>query len=317
MDTYLITGAAGFIGSSLAKELLLQGKRVVALDNFCNGNKAKIEGLIGTFSGQLILKHGDIRDLEFCKEAASGADYILHHAALASVPQSIVNPKLFQENNETGTLNMLLAAKEAQVNRFVFASSSAIYGDSEVVPISETAPLNPKSPYALNKLMGEYYASFFYQQYGLPTIGLRYFNVFGPGQDPHGPYAAVIPLFIQAMREGKAPVIYGDGKQTRDFIFIDNVVAANLAACEASSDAFGKSFNVGTGRATSVNELVSLIKSLTHYSGDIAYKPIRNGDILDSVSDPSLSHTLLNQYEKVAFEEGIRRTVAQFFGSPQ
>lgn len=308
--TFLITGAAGFIGSSITRILLSRGHRVIGLDYLLGGNQERLTQLSAQYPGQFIFEKGDIRDLAQCRDAyRHGIDYVLHHAALASVPQSVLDPTLFQQNNEMGTLNMLTAAKEAQVKRFVFASSSAVYGNATHMPISEKTHLSPKSPYAINKLNGELYASFFYEHYGLPTVSLRYFNVFGPGQDPHGPYAAVIPLFIQAMKHNQMPIIYGNGEQLRDFIYIDNVVEANLAACEAPSQVFGKALNIGSGQGTSINTLATLIKTYTHYTGEISYRSQRSGDIIESVSDPSLSHKYLTSYQKVDFTTGLKNTV--------
>jgi len=227
MSLYLVSGGAGFIGSNIAGELAAKGEDVRILDNFLTGKKENIK----SFADKVEVMEGDIRDRRVTDKAVRGVDFILHQAALASVQRSVEDPFTTNEINVTGTLNLLLSAKEQQVKRFIFASSSSVYGDSEMLPKHENMIPNPLSGYALSKLAGEHYCKIFYELYGLKTISLRYFNVFGPRQDPHSDYAAVIPLFITAIISGKQMVIYGDGEQSRDFTYIKNVVDANLRAC--------------------------------------------------------------------------------------
>ena len=236
--TYLVTGGAGFIGSHLVETLLKKGQTVRVLDNFATGKRANLEEIIArnriaAGDPRLTVIEGDIRDPKVCAEAVRGVDYVLHQAALPSVPRSIADPVGTTAVNVTGTLNLLWAAKEAKVKRFVFASSSSVYGDTPVLPKVESIPPNPLSPYAVSKLAGEQFCKVFHRAYGLPTVALRYFNVYGPRQDPESQYAAVIPRFVSALKAGKTVTIYGDGKQSRDFTFIDDCVRANLLACRS------------------------------------------------------------------------------------
>ncbi len=302
-QTCLVTGSAGFIGSAIAKELLAHGYSVVGLDNLEGGSQSTLESLLQHPSFSFI--RGDIRHISDCEQACQGADFVFHQAALASVPESIQKPQLFHENNGTGTLNMLIAAQKAGVKRFIFASSCAVYGDTQDVPISETTTPNPQSPYAVDKLLGEYYCKMATLHYKLPTLSLRYFNVFGPGQNPNGPYAGVIPLFIKAVKEGRAPVIFGTGNHTRDFVSIHSVVAANIAALTATETAFGKAFNIGSGVEISVLQLAKKIQKLWDSNLDLSYHSGRSGDISRSVSDPRLSKQFLGEYDKVSLSEGL------------
>ncbi|RMG87372.1 MAG: SDR family oxidoreductase, partial [Candidatus Dadabacteria bacterium] len=257
MATFLVTGVAGFIGSNLAEALLARGHRVRGLDNFLTGKPENLEGLDG-----LEFLEGDVRDPGACREACEGVDYVLHEAALGSVPRSIEDPALSNECNVTGTLNLLVAARDAGVKRLVFAASSSAYGDTPTLPKVEDMRPQPLSPYALTKLAGEEYCRLFFELYGLETVSLRYFNVFGKRQDPFSTYAAVIPKFVSALLRGEPPEIYGDGEQTRDFTYIADVVQANLRACEAPREACGQVYNVAYGERISLNALYREIAGL-------------------------------------------------------
>jgi len=247
----VVTGAAGFIGSNLASALLERGHSVVGVDNFLTGKRENVAEV----GDGLELFEGDVRDLSLMRRACEGADYVLHHAALASVPWSMEEPALAHEHNATGTLHAMIAARDAGVKRFVFATTSAVYGNGGAVPSREDQPLQPESPYAATKLMNELYAALFTRSYDLSTVGLRYFNVFGPRQDPTSAYAAAIPIFVSKTLRGEPPVIFGDGEQTRDFVYVDDVVEANLLACAAGEGASGEVFNIGGGASVTVNEL--------------------------------------------------------------
>jgi len=257
MSTYLITGGAGFIGSNIAQSLLERGEEVRILDNFSTGKRENIAHLNGAE-----LLEGDIRDLEVIREAMKGTDFCLHQAALPSVARSVKDPAQTNEVNVGGTLNVLVAAVEASVKRLVYASSSSVYGDTPTLPKSEDLPPGPLSPYAVSKFAGELYVSSFRHVHGLETVILRYFNVFGPRQDPTSKYAAVIPAFISAISEKQRPRIFGDGEQSRDFTYVGNVVAANIAACHAPVSAVGAAYNVGCGSRTTVNELARQIAGI-------------------------------------------------------
>lgn len=309
MARYLITGIAGFIGSNIAEYLINAGEKVTGLDNFSTGKKETVTYLNNLPNHHnLDIIEGDIRDADICKTACSKADFVLHQAALGSVPRSMKYPLLYNDVNITGTLNMLNAAKENDIKRFVFASSSSVYGDTPVLPKVETMPTNPKSPYALSKLTGEHYCKLFNDVYNLNTIALRYFNVFGPRQDPESQYAAVIPKFITALLKNESPTIYGDGSQTRDFTFISNVIQANLASCNASPEAFGNAFNIGCGGNTSINHLAQIIKKETHSTSDINYVDARDGDVKDSQADTEKSQRLLNLPPFESLESGLKKT---------
>ncbi|HCI56338.1 MAG TPA: LPS biosynthesis protein WbpP [Bacteroidales bacterium] len=256
----LVTGGAGFIGSNLCERLVKEKYDVVCLDNFITGKRENIKDLLNKEKFRLI--EGDIRDYETCLKATSGVDMVLHEAALGSVPRSIENPLLTHQCNVDGFVNMLNASRENNVERFIYASSSSVYGDSDVLPRVEDKIGKPLSPYAVTKLTNELYANNFASVYGMKVIGFRYFNVFGKNQDPDSPYAAVIPRFIKALLNGQSPVIYGDGETTRDFCYVDNVVEANLLAMKTDNpEAFGKVYNVGAGKQTSLNDLFKLIKA--------------------------------------------------------
>ncbi|MEN6465531.1 MAG: SDR family oxidoreductase [Syntrophaceae bacterium] len=305
---YLVTGGAGFIGSNLAEALWREGATVRILDNFSTGKRANI--------GHLDIEaiEGDIRDLEDCRKAARGMDFILHKAALASVPASVADPLYSNAVNITGTLNMLTAAREAGTRRFVLASSSSVYGDGPEPVKTERSGIRPLSPYALGKLAGEEYCRMFFSLFGLETVCLRYFNVFGPRQDPNSEYAAVIPKFITALLAGKRPVIFGDGLQTRDFIFIGDVVRANLLACSKPAAAGGV-FNIACDRGISLLELLDEIKAVSGNNIDPVFEPARLGDVRHSRADISLARERLDFEPAFTFREAMERTVEWFRGA--
>jgi UDP-glucose 4-epimerase len=305
MATCLVTGGAGFIGSHLVDELVRRGQRVRVLDDFSTGKRANLTGT----SFELI--EGDVRDLDTVRRAMVSVDYVLHQAALPSVPRSIADPATSHAVNATGTLNVLLAAHQAGVRRVVYASSSSVYGDTPELPRHEDMPTRPLSPYAVAKLAGENYCRVFTHVYGLPTVSLRYFNVFGPRQDPTSQYAAVIPRFITAMLDGKPPVVFGDGLQSRDFTYVTNVVQANLRACE-SGDGIGAVFNVGGGEQHTLLELVAVLNRIlgTHHAP--VFDAPRPGDVRHSLAAIDRGRVALGFQPEVGFEEGLRRTIEWF-----
>jgi UDP-N-acetylglucosamine 4-epimerase len=310
MATYLITGAAGFIGSNLVETLLSQTHTVIGMDNLSTGNEENIQYLKALPNAKnFTFIKGDIRDLDQCKLACKGVDYVLHQAALGSVPRSIEFPALYNDNNITGTLNMLIAAKEKNVKRFVFASSSSVYGDTPTLPKIETMIPAPKSPYAIGKLTGEYYCKVFWTAYGLPTVALRYFNIFGPRQSPTSQYAAVIPKFVSAYLKNDSPTIHGTGEQTRDFTFIENAINANLSACHASESAFGEAINVGCGDRISLNVLSDEIKKITQSTSLPIHTELRIGDVKDSLASIEKNTNLLNITHRVSLSEGLEKTI--------
>jgi UDP-glucose 4-epimerase len=304
MATYLVTGGAGFIGSNLVDELLRRGERVRVLDNFSTGREENV----AEFASRVELIRGDVRDEAAVDKAVKGADYVLHQAALASVPRSIADPTSNNQVNAQGTLNILLAAKKHGVKRVVYASSSSVYGDSEALPKVESMTPNPKSPYAVAKLAAEYYCRVFGELYGVPTVSLRYFNVFGPRQDPNSQYSAVIPLFVKALLEGKAPNIYGDGEQSRDFTFISNVVNANLLACEANVTG-ARVYNIACGGRYTLNQLFAALRERMGVNLEPVYGPARPGDVKHSMAGIERIQKELGYHVGVSFEEGIDRTV--------
>ncbi len=333
METYLVTGGAGFIGSNIVKTLLEQGHSVRILDNFSTGKKANIERVISHHSlvperdyiyssssdmrirrdsyPRLLVIDGDLRDSDTCWRAVSGVTYVLHQGAIPSVPRSISDPVATNDTNIRGTLNMLIAARDEGVKRFVFASSSSVYGDTPTLPKVETMPPLPLSPYALSKLTGEYYAVLFYKLYGLSTVSLRYFNVFGPGQDPLSQYAAVIPRFITALLNGNPPAIYGDGEQSRDFTFIEDCVAANLSACRAEG-ASGRVFNIACGVRTTLNELFKKIRDITKTHIEPVYEASRPGDVKHSLADINQAKDILNYSPVFTIDNGLKKTIEWF-----
>lgn len=309
MAAFLVTGGAGFIGSHIVKQLVARGEQVRVLDNLMTGSRRNLDG---TFE-KIEFIEGDIRDAELVRRAMQGTTYCLHQAALPSVPRSIEDPLTCHDINVNGTLNLLLAAREAGVDRFVYASSSSVYGDLAVLPKQEDMPTRPLSPYAINKLAGELYTRVFSSLYGLPTVSLRYFNVFGPSQDPQSPYAAVVPLFISTMRKDVPATVHGDGEQSRDFCYVENVVAANLLACTAPAEKVaGKTFNIACGKRYSINELVACINEILGKQIKPRHVAPRNGDVRDSLADINLATRYLGYEPQVEFAEGLRRTVKWF-----
>jgi nucleoside-diphosphate-sugar epimerase len=306
-SSYLVTGGAGFIGSNLVSRLVTDGHSVRVLDNFSTGKRDNLSDMLS----EIELIEGDIRDLDVVDRCTRDVDFVLHQAAIPSVPRSIENPIESNENNISGTLNTLIAARDNGVKRVVFASSSSVYGDAPVLPKQEDMYPALLSPYALNKLAGEYYCKIFASVYGLETLSLRYFNVFGPRQDPESEYAAVIPKFITAFLDMRTPVIFGDGEQTRDFTFVDNVVSANLRATEVEKTR-GEIVNVATGYRVSLNHLVDLLKEITGIQLDADYQETRIGDVKHSLADITRARDLLEYEPAVSFEEGLRQTYKWF-----
>src|SRR5215471_7600638 len=306
MPKYLITGAAGFIGSNLAHALVGRGEEVRGVDNFSHGRRENIAGILNKFD----FREADICDLDTVRSACEGMDFVLHQGAVGSVPRSLDDPVGTNQTNVGGTLNVLKAAREAGVKRVVYASSSSIYGDSPVLPKRENMMPEPISPYAVSKYAGELYAQSFYKVLGFETVGLRYFNVFGPRQHPSSLYAAVIPKFIALMLNGEQPTIFGDGTQTRDFTYIENVVSANLLACQAPAGSVcGKTFNIAVGTNFTLNQLYSLLQELTGFSKPAKYVARRAGDVHASLADISAAEKAMGYKSLVGFKEGLRRTV--------
>src|SRR5271169_2059525 len=306
MAKYLVTGAAGFIGSSLVRALLERGDQVRGVDNFATGRRENLTEVLG----RMDFREADILDLEAMHNACAGVDYVLHQAAIPSVPKSVLDPLASNRANIDGTVNLLVAARDAKVKRVVYAASSSAYGDTPTLPKHEDMKPDPISPYAVAKLASEHYLISFYRCYQLETVALRYFNIFGPRQDPSSPYSGVLAKFITVMLKGEQPAIYGDGEQSRDFTYIDNAVDANLLACKApAAQAAGQVFNVATGRRVTLNETFTLLQGLTSYKGQPNYAPERGGDIKHSLADISKAEAALGYKPKVDFEEGLRRTV--------
>ena len=310
----LVTGGAGFIGSNLIEVLLAQGNKIICLDNFSTGKRENIIPFQGNNNFTLI--EGDIRNVDTCKQAVEGSEIVLHQAALGSVPRSINDPITTNQVNIDGFLNMLVASKEANIKRFVYAASSSTYGDHPGLPKVEDNIGRPLSPYAVTKYVNELYADVFYQTYGLETIGLRYFNVFGKRQDPEGAYAAVIPKFIKQLRDGESPTINGDGLTSRDFTYIDNVVQINqLAALTNNPEAINQVYNVAYGENTTLNGMVELLKSLLGKKKasianiEVKYGPERAGDVKHSLADISKARALLGYNPPIDFKTGIEKTV--------
>jgi nucleoside-diphosphate-sugar epimerase len=301
---YLVTGAAGFIGSNIVQELLKRGEAVRALDNLATGRLSNLD----QFRQDIEFIQGDITDAAVLARAMQGVDYVLHQAALPSVPRSVEDPLSAHEANATGTLKVLMAARDAGVKRVVYASSSSVYGDSPTLPKHEDMPTAPMSPYAVNKLTGEDYCKVFAAVYGLPTVALRYFNVFGPRQDPKSQYAAAIPGIASKMMRGERPTIYGDGEQTRDFTYVQNVVNANLLACERDK-AVGLAMNVACGERISLLELVARLNEVLGTELEPEFAPTRAGDVKHSLADISLAERSLGYRVEVGFKEGLERTV--------
>jgi len=304
MTSYLVTGGAGFIGSNLVDELLRRGHRVRVLDNLSTGrpeNLAAVRERIDFFNA-------DICNLETIRPCFAGVDYVLHLAALPSVPRSVADPISANRVNIEGTLNVLLAAREAGVKRVVFAASSAAYGDNPILPRVESHEPRPMSPYALTKVAGEYYCQIFTRLYGVEAVALRYFNIFGPRQNPHSQYSGVLSKFIAAYIEGTTPTIFGDGEQSRDFTYIDNVVDATLRACTAPN-APGRAINVGVGGRFTLNQTIALLNQIFGKQVTPRYDPPRSGDVLHSQADISLARQVLGYEPKVPYEQGLKKTV--------
>jgi nucleoside-diphosphate-sugar epimerase len=308
----LVTGGGGFIGSHLVRGFLAAGHRVSVLDNFLTGRRENLEGIEKDLDR---LIEGDIRDPSVCREAVKGVDLVSHQAALPSVPRSVNDPHLTNEINIGGTLNMLLAARDAGVGRFAFASSSSIYGNSLTLPKVETMCPSPISPYALQKLTGETYCHLFHRLYAMETVALRYFNVFGPRQDPKSQYAAVIPLFITAIMAGNRQSIFGNGEQSRDFTFVENVVHANMLCLDAPSLG-GERVNIACGERYSLNRLLQLLGEYTGKKVSPDYVVPRPGDVKDSLADIGLAEKLLGYKPVMRFEAGLKNTVAHFASGP-
>ena len=311
MSLYLITGVAGFIGSSLAHAALSRGDQVRGVDNFSTGNRENIAELLD----RIDFREADIGDLDAMHKACAGVDFVLHQAAIPSVPKSVLDPMGSNRANVDGTVNVLVAARDAKVKRVVYAASSSAYGDTPTLPKHEEMKPDPISPYAVAKLASEHYMISFYRCYGLETVSLRYFNIFGPRQDPSSPYSGVLAKFITQMLRGEQPTINGDGEHSRDFTYIDNAVDANLLACTAPAQkAAGEMFNVATGRRVTLNETFKLLQGLTSYKGQPKYGPERGGDVKHSLADISKAEAGLGYKTKVDFEEGLRRTVDWYRG---
>lgn len=306
--SFLVTGGAGFIGSNIVEKILYLGHKVKVLDNFSTGKRENIAEFLKKSNFELI--EGDIRDINTCRTACKDVDYVIHQAAWGSVPRSIEMPVLYDDINVKGHLNMMQAARENNVKKFVYASSSAVYGDDPILPKQEGSEGKVISPYALTKRINEEYADLYYRLYGLETVGLRYFNVFGKRQDPNGAYAAVIPKFVKELLGGIQPVIYGDGETSRDFIFIDNVVEANLKACIATSEASGKAFNIGYGEKTSLNDLYKKLSELLEKT-DISprYEKEREGDIKHSTASIEKAKEILKYNPQYSVNEGLELTI--------
>jgi len=306
MAKYLVTGAAGFIGSSLVRALLDRGEQVRGVDNFSTGKRENLTEVLS----RMDFREADILDLDVMRQACAGVDYVLHHAAIPSVPKSVLDPAGSNRANVDGTVNVLIAARDAKVKRVVYAASSSAYGDTPTLPKHEAMAPSPISPYAVAKLASEYYMASFYRCYGLETVSLRYFNIFGPRQDPSSPYSGVLARFSMQMLAGEQPTIFGDGETSRDFTYIDNAVSANLLACSApAAECAGHVFNCATGRRITLNETFEALKKLTGFHGTVKYGPERSGDVKHSLADMTLAEKHLGYKVLVNFEEGLRRTV--------
>jgi len=301
---YVVTGGAGFIGSNTVDELVRRGETVIVLDDLSSGK----EDNLAEVRSKISFIKGSITDLEAVRKAVQSADYVIHLAARTSVPRSVKDPIDTNKINVEGTLNVLVAARDAKVKRVVFAASSSAYGETPTLPKVETMQPEPISPYGVAKYAGELYAQMFGRVYGLENVSLRYFNIFGPRQDPDSPYSGVLAKFCAAFLEKTQPLVFGDGEQSRDFTFIENAVAANLLACEAPN-ASGKVFNVGTGTRVTLNQTLALLANLTGNRLETKYEPPRDGDIRDSQADITQARAILNYEPLVNFEEGLRRTV--------
>src|SRR5271165_3958724 len=306
MALYLITGIGGFIGSSRARALLARGEQVRGVDNFSTGKRENIAEILD----RIDFREADILDPDAMHKACASADFVFHQAAIPSVPKSVRDPLGSNRANVDGTVNVLVAARDARVKRVVYAASSSAYGDTPTLPKHEAMSPNPISPYAVAKLASEYYMVSFYRCYGLETVCLRYFNIFGPRQDPSSPYSGVLAKFSLQMLRGEQPTIFGDGEQSRDFNYIDNAVSANLLACSTpAAECAGRVFNCATGRRITLNETFRALQQLTGYKGAVKYGPERGGDIKHSLADITQAQKHLGYKVLVNFEDGLRRTV--------
>jgi nucleoside-diphosphate-sugar epimerase len=305
MAKYVVTGGAGFIGSHLVEALLGRGHSVRVVDSLVTGSRANM----ASFVDRIEFVEGDLAEIAVARRAVDGMEFVLHQAAIPSVPRSVAEPERCHRANVDGTLNVLLASRDAGIRRLVFAGSSSVYGNSPTLPKREDMPPKPLSPYALHKLVGEQYAQLFTSLYGLETVTTRYFNVFGPRQDPSSPYSGVISLFIRALVDGRSPMIYGDGEQTRDFTYVANVVDGVLKACDAP-EAAGKILNVATGGRISLNHLYRALQALTGREIAATYAPTRVGDVRDSQADITAAREVLGFTPMVTFEDGLAKTLA-------
>ena len=325
MRTWLVTGSAGFIGSHIVERLLRNGEKVVSLDNFATGQRSNLQEVEDAVGAQAWRRHrfmeASIVDPDACREACRDIDIVLHQAALGSVPRSLADPVATHETNVTGFVNMLVAARDAKVRRFVYASSSAIYGNDASLPKVEAVTGEPLSPYAVSKHANELYADVFARSYGMQTVGMRYFNVFGPRQDPAGAYAAVIPRWIRAMLSGKAVEVNGDGETSRDFCYIANVVQANLlAALSDDARAVNQVYNIAVGECTSLNRLLEILASLLGVEVERVYRPFRPGDVRHSLADISRARELLGYQPTHSLASGLGESLSwyvdRFAGEP-
>jgi nucleoside-diphosphate-sugar epimerase len=303
MSSYLVTGGAGFIGSHLVMRLLHDGHHVRIVDNLVTGSRANLPE-----PERVDFIEADLANAKIAQKAVQGMEFVLHQAAIPSVPRSVSDPVTSHRANVDATLNLLCAARDAKVARLIFAGSSSVYGDTPTLPKHELMPTDPRSPYALQKFIGEQYSQLFTELYGLETTTIRYFNVFGPRQDPGSPYSGVISRFIKLLLAGEPPTIHGDGEQTRDFTYVDNVVDAVLAACSAP-DAVGRVMNVAMGERTSLKQLLSMLSDIIGVAVEPIYLDPREGDVRDSQADCALAQEVLNYQPRVSFQEGLRRTV--------
>jgi nucleoside-diphosphate-sugar epimerase len=311
----LVTGGSGFIGSNIVEALLRRGEYVVVLDDFSTGRRENLEAVQHALPADRVppeILEGDLRDEALLRRAMQGVTHVLHQAALPSVQRSVEDPLSSHEVNATGTLRLLMAARDAGVRRFVYASSSSVYGDTPTLPKIESMTPTPQSPYAISKLAGEYYCRVFHSLYGLETVSLRYFNIFGPRQDPKSQYAAVIPNFVRAALDGRAPTVFGDGLQSRDFTYIDNAVHANLLACEAPATAAGGAFNIGFGQSATLLEVLTVLEKITGAPVRPTHAPPRAGDVRHSLASIDAARARLAYAPAIGLEEGLRRTVAWF-----
>jgi nucleoside-diphosphate-sugar epimerase len=309
---YLVTGGAGFIGSHIVKRLVADGAHVRVIDNLSTGQARRLDSV----RAKIDFIQGDLADAAASRDAVEGMDYVLHQAAVPSVQRSVADPVATNRANVTGTVNLLEACRQAQVRRIVFAASSSAYGDTEMLPKREDMDSNPLSPYALQKFVGERYCRLYYDLYGLESISLRYFNVFGPEQDPHSEYSAVVPKFISALLAKQPITIHGDGEQSRDFTYIENVVEANLLALKAPNAA-GSMCNIGCGERITLNRLVSLLEKQLGVKAQVTFAPPKAGDVRHSLADIERAKAILGYEPKVMVEEGLGRTIAAMKGSAE